>query len=145
MATARESDAALTAYEQSKDVRRREPFLARQATTLLCRAYPVNAKRVRTLWEREVSTGLADSASVAVNLLHFAEISFPGKKDRAYRYLFPDKASGPYPVAKFLLLCLLATTARDKKVTVARTVVRERVNDPWMLNCIQRIHAPWFA
>lgn len=136
---------ALTAYEQSRDVRRREPFLARQATTLLCRAYPVNAKRVRTLWEREVSTGLADSASVAVNLLHFAEASFPAKKDRAYRYLFPDKASGPYPIAKFLLLCLLATTARDNKVVTPRPVVGERVNDPWMLNAIQRIHSPWFA
>lgn len=135
---------ALTAYELSKDARRREPFLARQATTLLCRAYPINAKRVRSLWEREVSTGLADSASVAVNLLYFADANFPGKKDRAYRYLFPDKSSGAYPVAKFLLLCLLATTARDKKVAVARPVVAEHVDDPWMLNEIQRIHASWF-
>jgi len=136
---------ALTAYEQSRDVRRREPFLARQATALLCRAYPVNAKRVRALWEREISTGLSDSASVAVNLMHFSEADFPGKKDRAYRYLFPDKASGTYPVAKFLLLCLFATTARDRKVKTPRPVVAERVNDPWMINAIQRINASWFA
>ena len=140
-----EAQEALTAFEASKHVRRREPFIARQATTLLCRALAVNPKRVKELWEREVSTGLSDSASVAVNLMHFASATFPTKKDKVYSYLFPENAPRAYPIAKFLLLCVMAAAAQGKGSTLARPVVADHVVDPWMLAVLKAIHPAWFA
>jgi hypothetical protein len=135
---------ALTAFEASKDVRRREPFIARQAITLLSRSLSLNTKRVRQLWEREISTGRADSASVAVNLLTFADAPFPNKNDRVYKYLFPDKAGVRYPIAKFLLLCVVAASERAKGLGLKRHIVQEHVSDPWMLDALRAIHDPWF-
>lgn len=140
-----EAHEALTAYEASKAIRRKEPFVARQATTLLCRGLSVNAIRVREFWEREVSTGLSDSASVAVNLQHFSDASFPSKKSKLYSYLFPDKSSGAFPISKFLLLCLLAVSEREKGLNVPRAIVAARVTDPWMKAHLKSIHPVWFA
>lgn len=140
-----EAHEALTAYEASKSIRRKEPFVARQAATLLCRGISVNAARVREFWDREVSTGLSDSASVAVNLQQFSVASFPSKKNKLYSYLFPDKASESFPIAKFLLLCLLAVSERDKGLKVRREIVAARVTDPWMRAHLKSIHPVWFT
>lgn len=136
---------ALTAFEASKSLRRREPFLARQAATLLCRGVSVNATRVKEWWDREVSTGHSDSASVAVNLLHLAGAAFPGKSNRLYHYLFPTKQSGSYPVPKFLLLCVIAAKEQAEGIGKARPVVGHYVKDPWMVKELRAINASWFA
>ena len=91
-----------------------------------------------------MSTGLADSASVATNLLKFADSSFPTTRSGVFKYLFPDKAKGPYPLAKFLILCILATVERDNALTVSRAAVAKHVTDPWMTNALREIHRPWF-
>jgi len=136
---------ALNAYELSRKFRRKDPFLARQAAALLCRAATVNAKHVRDLWDREVSTGFTDAASVAVNLINLAGADFPSKRHRLYPYLFPTKQSGPYPTSKFLLLCLIAAHDSAKGLKSARPEVKKFVTDPWMFDEINSINPNWLV
>lgn len=135
----------LTAFEKSRGVLRRDSFLARQAMAVLSRAAGVNFDKVYRSWQQEVSRGVADSASVAVNLMTFADSGFPSKGNRAYPYLFPKDARGAYPIPKFLLLCVIAASEHKAGKKVARPEVEKFVVDPWMQSAIRTINPLWFA
>jgi Reverse transcriptase (RNA-dependent DNA polymerase) len=122
----------------------REPFFARQLMAALPRALGVAPKQVRTQWRTEISTGFSDSASVANNLLNFSKRGFPNTNDRLYYYLFPSKVQKPYPLAKFLLLCCVASSERRAGVTLKRPEVATHVTDPWYRHWLEKIQPSWY-
>lgn len=134
----------LSAFDGSKSSRKTESFLARQGIALLARSVGINEKKVRETWEREVSTGLSDSASVAVNLLNFHNDKFPAKSSRAYKYLFPKDLKSAYPISKFLLLCVVAASETRCESKSARPEVAQFVKDEWMVSQLKAINPIWF-
>lgn len=135
----------LTAVDAARKKVRGDSFLARQVIGVLARGAGLNHPKVRRTWHQEVSRGAADSASVAVSLLGFLDGPFPTKSSAAYFYLFPKKSSGPYPLAKFLILCAIAGGERVRKVMTPRPEVVAFVEDPWMRQALEDIHPPWFS
>lgn len=135
----------LTAVEKAKSMVRRDSFLARQAMVVLARAAGINFDKVYGSWQQEVSRGVADSASVAVNLMTFANEGFPSKGKRAYPYLFPKDAKGPYPLSKFLLLCAIAAGEVKAGKKVPRPEVEKFIVDPWMQGALHTINSAWFS
>lgn len=135
----------LNAVEKAKSMIRRDSFLARQAMVVLARSAGINFDKVYRSWQLEVSRGVADSASVAVNLMAFADEGFPSKGKRSYPYLFPKDAKGSYPLSKFLLLCVIAAAEVKAGKTVARPEVEKFVIDPWMQDALRTINSAWFS
>ncbi len=135
----------LTAYENAKKVSRGDSFLGRQLMAVLARGTGINFDKVRRSWNQEVSRGAADSASVAVNLLSFADGVFPSKSSKAYQYLFPKKSGPRYPLGKFLILCVVAARERELGKQLARPEVVSYVVDPWMKRSLLSIQPPWFS
>jgi hypothetical protein len=124
---------------------RRDSFLARQAMVVLARSAGINFDKMYRSWQQEVSRGVADSASVAVNLMTFADEGFPSKGKRSYPYLFPKDAKGPYPLSKFLLLCVIAAAEVKAGKKVARPEVEKFVTDPWMQGALRIISPAWYG
>ena len=121
-----------------------EPFFARQRVAALTRGIGINDKSVLEQWRNELSTGSSDAASVANNLLTFSVKSFPAANAREYYYLFPQKHQKPYPVAKFLLLCVLAHSEKSSGKMLKRPEVVRHVRDPWFVHWLTAIHPQWF-
>lgn len=134
----------LTATTQLKGISAREPFLARQKVAVLPRSLGINANRVRRLWGDELSTGPSDAASVASNLIRVLDGKFPTRNNRTYWYLFPNKRQRPYPVAKFLLLCVIAYADVQNRIEMKRPKVMEHVTDPWYRHWLRKINPAWF-
>jgi hypothetical protein len=134
----------LTVASQLKAYGAVESFFARQRIAVLPRGFGINDNIVLNQLRREVSTGLGDAASVANNLLGFVKKPFPAHRNREYWYLFPHKPQTPYPVAKFLLLCVLAYSEKGAGKTVMRPEVVTHVTDPWFINWLRVIHPAWF-
>ncbi|MEO6112360.1 MAG: RNA-directed DNA polymerase [Nitrospiraceae bacterium] len=134
----------LTVAGQLKAYGSVESFFARQRIAVLPRGFGINDKIVLNQLRREVSTGLGDAASVANNLLGFVRKPFPAHRNREYWYLFPHKPQTPYPVAKFLLLCVLAYSEKGAGRTVMRPEIVAHVTDPWFINWLRVIHPAWF-
>jgi hypothetical protein len=139
-----EPHAVLTAAEKARKIAKGDSFLARQIIAVLARAAGLNFSRVLRTWNQEVSRGAADSASVAVSLLRFAQGGFPSKSKAAYQYLFPKKMSRPYPSGKFLLLCAIAADEKRRGLTTPRPEVVKFVVDPWMQFALRRVNNAWF-
>ena len=125
---------------QSAKYKAKEPFFARQRVAVLPRVLAADRKAVLSKWTTETSTGASDSASVANNLLNIYRAHFPRKSDRLYYYLFPQKVQRPYPLAKFLLLCVVAHSESRKGQKIQRPEVKAHVNDPWFLHWLTQIH-----
>ena len=134
----------LTAAGQAKAYGVVESFFARQRTAVLPRGIGINDKTVLAQWKNEISTGVADAASVANNLLGFVKEPFPSYHKREYLYLFPHKPQRPYPIAKFLLLCVLAYSERESGNRIKRPEVVAHVTDPWFIHRLKFIHPYWF-
>jgi hypothetical protein len=113
-----------------------DAFLGRQVMAVVARASGINLEKVLRTWNQELSRGATDSASVAVSFLSFSESGFPAKKSRADQYWFSKALKGSYPIAKFLLLCLIA--AIDSKIGKPRPEVVQFVKDPWMHAALTR-------
>jgi hypothetical protein len=105
---------ALNAAVYGKKHFSREPFFARQIMAILPRGLSINPTAVHRRWREEASVGPSDSASVATNLLAFLHLGFPRRRDRSYLYLFPATIQKPYPIAKFLLLCVIAYSEKTR-------------------------------
>lgn len=135
----------LTACENARKVSRGDSFLGRQLMAVLARGAGINFDKVRRSWNQEVSRGAADSASVAVNLLAFADGVFPSKSSQAYQYLFPKKSGPRYPLGKFLILCVVAAREHELGKKLARPEVVSYVVDPWMKRALFSIQQPWFS
>lgn len=134
----------LTAAGEVKAYGAVESFFARQRIAVLPRGLGINDKTVLTQWRREISTGVADAASVANNLLSFVKKPFPGHRKREYLYLFPNKPQTPYPIAKFLLLCVLAYSEKEAGKKVKRPEVVTHVSDPWFTQWLKSIQPYWY-
>jgi hypothetical protein len=136
---------ALTAVEQSRHTFRRDSFLARQAMALLARAAGINWDRVRRIWNQEVSRGASDSASVGVSMLSVMKQGFPSKNSRMYWHLFPKNLRSPYPVSKFLILCVLAAADARAGRLLPRPAVQQFVEEPWMRRALIGLNAEWLS
>jgi hypothetical protein len=134
----------LTTYVRARKVGAKEAFFARQGMAVLPRSLGINPERVRGIWSTEVSTGASDSASVANNLLRFLDAGFPNRNDRVYFYLFPKGKQRPYPLPKFLLLCVLAASEASRNAKTERPEVLDHLVDPWYRHWIEAIHPGWF-
>jgi hypothetical protein len=134
----------LTAVDAARKKARSDSFLARQTVAVAARGAGLNYAKVKRTWVQEVSRGAADSASVAVSLLGFLSGTFPATSSGTHLYLFPKKATGPYPLAKFLILCAIAGSERERKATSPRPVIEQFVADPWMIAALREIHPAWF-
>jgi hypothetical protein len=134
----------LTAARRSEGYRAKEPFFARQSMVVLPHALGINEARVKSLWRREISAGTTDSASVATNLGRFLRTGFPTSSHRTHFYLFPKVVREPYPIAKFLLLCVLAKSEAKNGVMVKRPEVSTHVQDPWFRQWLKGLQPYWF-
>lgn len=134
----------LTASGQGRAHGARDPYFARQRMAVLPRGLGINSNTVIRQWKREVSTGLTDSASVANNLLSFSKKPFPSPRDKHYFYLFPQKTQMPYPIAKFLLLCVVAYNEQSNGRKSKPPEILRHVKDPWYLHWLKLIHPSWF-
>ncbi len=121
----------------------RDGFFHRQAMAALTRAVGINSRVVRRQWNEEIAKGHADSKSVASNLKLLLDSPFPAKSHRLYKYLFPDKKQTPYPLPKFLILCLLAKSDADRSVTKKRPELDTHVGDPWFRLWLGGINPLW--
>ncbi len=139
-----EPNEILTVSGQGKAHGAREPYFARQRMAVLTRGLGINAKTVMSQWKKEISTGSTDSASVANNLLSFSNKSFPRRRDHQYFYLFPQNRQHPYPIAKFLLLCVVAYNEKINGKSLKRPEILSHVQDPWYLHWLKLIHPSWF-
>lgn len=134
----------LTEFARAKKVGAKDAFFARQGMAVLARGVGINIVRVREIWSTELSTGASDSASVANNLLQIFDAGFPSRNHRLYFYLFPEKRQRPYPLAKFLILCVLAASESGRDLRIRRPEVLGHLTDPWYRRWIQDIHQRWF-
>jgi len=135
----------LSAVEQARSSFRRDSFLARQAMAVIARASGINWDRVRRILSQEVSRGATDSASVAVSVLAIMENGFPSKGSRLYYHLFPKNLRSPYPLSKFLILCVLAATEARGGKPIPRPEVGQFVNEPWMRRSLMTLNAAWLS
>jgi hypothetical protein len=140
-----EPNEILAATDKARRLARVDSFLSRQITAVLARAAGVNFGKIQRAWHQEVSRSAADSASVAVSLLDVSSNGFPTKSKHLYLYLFPKKAAGAYPLAKFLILCALAGGERFRGRNTKRPEVAQFVLDPWMQAALRQLHPPWFG
>jgi hypothetical protein len=140
-----QSHEVLNAANQWRKFGAKEPYFSRQRMAALARGLEINAEVVFSQWSRETSTGSSDSASVSNNLLGLATHSFPAKRQKLYFYLFPDQRQVPYPLPKFLILCILAHAERRAGKKVERPMVTSYISDPWYRHWLSRIHPAWFS
>jgi hypothetical protein len=134
----------LNELEIGKKKHSREAFFARQGVCALPRGLAINPTAVERQLEIAISSGVSDAASAASNIVRFLDQGFPPKNDRAYFYLFPQKPQTPYPIAKFLLLCVIGAAEAKKRNKLHRREVKEHVKDPWFRHWLQQIHPHWF-
>jgi hypothetical protein len=134
----------LTAQGRARKLRAKEPFFARQSMAILPRCLGIKHDEVRTIWQSEVSTGTSDSASVANNLLLFLDGNFPKPNDRVSFYLFPRNKQRPYPLSKFLLLCVLASSEARRGSKSKRQQISDHATDCWYRHWLESIHPNWF-
>jgi len=137
-----EAEKIATVAENGKKFK--DPFFARQRVAALTRVLETNHEYVISSWKEEVTHGYNDSASVAINLLNFSESSFPSRKNKLSKYLFPDKQSATYPLPKFLILCALAHSESKLGNTIPRPIVQEHILDEWYVHALSRIQQCWF-
>lgn len=139
-----ETHEALNIVSMARKYEARESFFARQAMAVLPRGMGLNLKSVLNSWAKEISTGSSDSASVANNLLIIRNGGFPATKHRLYLYLFPETIQDPYPIYKFLILCVLAQKDFEDNPNKSRPVVNLHVKDVWYRHWLCQINPTWF-
>jgi hypothetical protein len=67
----------------------------------------------------------------------------PKKNDRFTFYLFPQKGQRPYPIAKFLLLCLVAHAENIRGSAAGAQEVSAYVIDPYFRYWLDAINPKW--
>lgn len=133
-------------YKISQDVvnySTRVSFFSRQRVVSLVRYLDVNPDKVFKMWDDEIKYGTCDSSSVANNLMQIYNDGFPVKRNRLYMYLFPTNRQNPYPLPKFLILCIIALSEKRHNKFVKRPEVLYHVSDNWFRNWLNAINPYW--
>lgn len=121
----------------------KDAFFYRQAMAALTRGIGKSRTAVERQWDNEIAKGFSDSKSVASNLKTLLEGPFPAKSHRLYKYLFPDHKQVPYPLYKFLILCVLAQSDLDRGIAKKRPELDLYVSDPWFRRWLGEINPNW--
>ena len=104
-------------------------FLRRQVTATMGRLLITNSKDVNSLLYTQVSSGIANTVSLANQIQLFSQIDNLDGKLRFY--LFPKNLQRPYPLPKFLVLCSVLNSDKIRTNDDVRKSALEHIKDPY--------------
>ncbi|WP_298313624.1 RNA-directed DNA polymerase [uncultured Aquimarina sp.] len=122
-------DALLRFIIDYNNIWKSDPFLRRQVTTSLSRAYMINPSKVTTILKQQISTGIPQIVSLSSQLLSFS--SFENLPSKINMYLFPTHKQKRYPLSKFLVLCSLLNSEKIRTNEIIKSKVKEYIVDDY--------------
>ncbi|MBJ6368138.1 RNA-directed DNA polymerase [Snuella sedimenti] len=128
-------DSLLRFIKDYENIWKSEPFLRRQVTASLSRAYMINPSKVTTILKQQISTGIPQIVSLSSQLLSFS--SFENLPSRIHLYLFPTHKQKRYPLSKFLVLCSLLNSEKIRTNEIIKSKVKEYIVDDYQKKWIE--------
>lgn len=122
-------DSLLRFIKDYENIWKSDPFLRRQVTTSLSRAYMANPSKVTTILKQQISTGIPQIVSLSSQLLSFS--SFDNLPSKINMYLFPTHKQKRYPLSKFLVLCSLLNSESVRTNEIIKSKVKEYIVDDY--------------
>jgi hypothetical protein len=90
-----------------------------------------NHKKVERLLNDQISSGIANTVTVANQIVQFSDLKvLTGKMNL---YLFPKSSNKPYSLARFMVLCSVLNSEDIRKDVAVKKKVIETVRDPYFL------------
>ncbi|QQG64513.1 hypothetical protein [Desulfobulbus oligotrophicus] len=106
-----------------------DSFLRRQVTAVMGRLMITNNKEIESLLYTQISSGIANTVSLANQIQRFSNVD---RLDGRLRfYLFPKNIQRPYPLPKFMVLCSVLNSEKIRIDNDARKAILEHVKDPY--------------
>ena len=106
-----------------------DSFLRRQVTAVMGRLLITNSKEIESLLYTQISSGIANTVSLANQIQRFSSI---GSLDGKLRfYLFPKNMQRPYPLPKFMVLCSVLNSEKIRTDNDIRKSILKHVKDPY--------------
>ena len=106
-----------------------DSFLRRQVTAVMGRLLITNSKEVESLLYTQVSSGVANTVSLANQIQRFSSIDSLDGKLRFY--LFPKNMQRPYPLPKFMVLCSVLNSEKIRTDNDVRKSIKKHIKDPY--------------
>jgi len=106
-----------------------DSFLRRQVTAVMGRLLITNSKEIESLLYTQISSGIANTVSLANQIQRFSNIDSLDGKLRFY--LFPKNVQSPYPLPKFMVLCSVLNSEKIRSDDNVKKSVLEHVKDPY--------------
>ncbi|MCG5495911.1 RNA-directed DNA polymerase [Ectothiorhodospira variabilis] len=106
-----------------------DSFLRRQVTAVMGRLLITNSKEIESLLYTQISSGVANTVSLANQIQRFCSIDSLDGKLRFY--LFPKNVQKPYPLPKFMVLCSVLNSEKVRTDDGVRKSILEHVKDPY--------------
>lgn len=106
-----------------------DSFLRRQVTAVMGRLLITNSKEIKSLLYTQISSGIANTVSLANQIQRFSNIDSMDGKLRLY--LFPKNVQRPYPLPKFMVLCSVLNSEQIRTNGDVRKSILEHVKDPY--------------
>jgi len=104
-------------------------FLRRQVTATLARLLVTKGKEVHNLLNLQLSSGIADTVSLANQIYSFSRLEELDSRMRFY--LFPKNKQRPYPLQKFLVLCSVLNSAPIREDKSNTEIIKSHIFDPY--------------
>lgn len=124
-----EPEVLLNFIEKYQNLWQSYSFLRRQVTASLSRILITKDKEVRDLLNLQLSSGVANTVSLATQIYSFSQLE---KLDSRLRfYLFPKNKQRPYPFQKFLVLCSALNSAPVREDKLNSKVIKFHIVDPY--------------
>ncbi len=124
-----EPEVLLNFIEKYQNLWQSYSFLRRQITASLSRILITKDKEVRDLLNLQLSSGVANTVSLATQIYSFSQLE---KLDSRLRfYLFPKNKQRPYPFQKFLVLCSALNSAPVREDKLNSKVIKFHIVDPY--------------
>jgi len=106
-----------------------DSFLRRQVTAVMGRLLITNSMEVGSLLYTQISSGIANTVSIANQIQRFSSIDSLDGKLRFY--LFPKNTQRPYPLPKFIVLCSVLNSEKIRTNDAIKRLTLEHVKDPY--------------
>ncbi len=104
-------------------------FLRRQVTAVMSRLLITDKEEILSLLYTQISSGIANTASLANQVQKFSKID---KIDGKLRfYLFPKNKQRPYPLPKFIVLCSVLNSEKIRTDKNIQELVIKHIKDPY--------------
>ena len=128
-------DALLRFITDYENIWKSEPFLRRQVTANLSRAYITNPTKVKTILKQQISTGIPQIVSISSQLISFS--GFENLPSKIHMYLFPTHKQKRYPLSKFIVLCSLLNSEKIRTNESIKLKVKEYIIDDYQKKWIE--------